>query len=426
MASHRPVEHRPVQNSAVFVPGSDQFAAVPPPSPPSPSLHSSSSAYLCDQFEELDLEHVSRRLGGHTAGGATKHHASLEKRLHGALHVLNTEATALRYITRLYETDPVARDGFSRTVEAVARHNGERGKLVITGVGKSGLIGKKLVATFNSLAIPTVFLHPTEALHGDLGLIGRYDTLMFITFSGKTQELLSLLPHIDASLPVILLTSHTRPAGCDFIRLRPDTILLPAPVHEPETTSFGVPAPTTSTTVALAVGDAVAITAAKEIHHSVSRVFAKHHPGGAIGAAYRRPETTRDIAVLLQDIPVIEARKHTTGADVLKAGYASKSGWVRLMDGRVASPSRIKGLGNEELVARLEHISGLFVTRNDMLSICCTTNLRRAVDFVVSNMAQASDDGEDICDSRTVLAVLEKGEMIGVLEVGELLSCNEA
>ncbi|PKS05803.1 hypothetical protein jhhlp_007632 [Lomentospora prolificans] len=424
--ANRPLEHRPVQNSAVFVPGSDQYAAVPPPSPPSPSVHPSSGTYLCDQFEELNLEHVSRRLGRHKSVAAAEHHASLEKRLHGALHVLNTEATALRYITRLYETDPVARDGFCRTVEAVTRHNGERGKLIITGVGKSGLIAKKLVATFNSLAIPTTFLHPTEALHGDLGMIGRYDTLMFITFSGKTQELLSLLPHIDGSFPVILLTSHTRPDGCDFIRLRPDTILLPAPVHESETTSFGVPAPTTSTTVALAVGDAVAITSAKEIHSCVSRVFAKHHPGGAIGAAYRRPESTRDIAIPLHEIPLLEIRRQTTGADVLKAGYVSQSGWVRLPDGRVASPSRIKALGNEELIARLEHVSGLFVARNDMLSICGTTNLRRAVDFVVSNMKQASDDGEDVCDSRTILAVLEKGEIMGVLEVGELLTWNDS
>jgi len=355
-----------------------------------------------------------------------EHHASLEKRLHSALHVLNTEATALRYITRLYESDPVARDGFCRTIEVITRHNAEKGKLIIIGVGKSGLIAKKLVATFNSLAIPTIFLHPTEALHGDLGVIGRHDTIMFITYSGRTQELLSLLPHIDASLPVILLTSHTRPEGCDFIRLRPDTILLPAPVHESETTSFGVPAPTTSTTVALAVGDAVAITAAKEIHSNVTRVFAKHHPGGAIGAAYRRPETTRDIALPLHEIPLFEARQPATGADVLKAGYASKCGWVRLKDGRVASPSRIKDLGNEELVARLEHVAGLFVTRDDMLSICGSTNLRRAVDFVISNMKQASDDGEDVCNSRTVLAVLEKGEIMGVLEVGELLNWNES
>ncbi|SPO06670.1 related to arabinose 5-phosphate isomerase [Cephalotrichum gorgonifer] len=413
-------EHRLVQNSAVFVPGESKFTAVPPPSPPSPSSHPPSAAYLCSRLSDLDLDRLGRRLQRQDSAAAERQVVT-EKRLHDGLHVINTEAAALRCISRLYETDPVARDGFSRTVETITRHNGERGKLIITGVGKSGLIGKKLVATFNSLAIPSVFLHPTEALHGDLGTIGRDDALMFITFSGKTQELLGLIPHLDESLPVILLTSHTRPDTCEFVRLRPDTILLPAPVHEAETTSFGVPAPTTSTTVALAVGDAVAITAAKEIHACVSRVFAKHHPGGAIGASFRRPETIRDIATPWHDLPIVEAHRGVVGADVLKAGYTSKSGWVRVGSSGVASPGRIRGLGNDQLVARLEHVPGLVVAREDMLSICGTTNLRRAVDFVVGNMKQSADGCEYVCDSRTVLAVLERGEIMGVLEVGELL-----
>lgn len=355
-----------------------------------------------------------------------EHQAVTEKRLHDGLHVMNTEAMALRRISRLYETDPVARDGFSRAVETITRHNGETGKLVIVGVGKSGLIGRKLVATFNSLAIPSVFLHPTEAMHGDLGTVGRNDTLMFITFSGKTQELLGLILHLDASLPVILLTAHTRADTCEFIRLRPDTILLPAPVHETETVSFGVPAPTTSTTVALAVGDAVAITAAKEIHACVSRVFAKHHPGGAIGASLRRPEKLRDIVTPWHEVPVVDARNGTTGADILRAGYASKSGWVRLADGAIASPSRLQGLANEQLGVRVGRISGLFVARDDMLSICGNTDLRRAVDFVVSSIQQASDGCEEYsCDERTVLAVLDRGDIMGVMEVGELLSWSE-
>ena len=423
--AHRQHEHRPVQNSAVFVPGANPCTAFPPPSPPSPSNHPPSAAYLCDRLAGLELD----RLGGRLAKqdrDVEEHKAVTEKRLHDALHVIDTEATALKRVSRLYETDPFARDGFSRTIETITRHHGEKGKLVIIGVGKSGLIGRKLVATFNSLSIPSVFLHPTEALHGDLGTIGQNDTLMFITFSGKTQELLGLIPHLDASLPIILLTAHTRPDTCEFIRLRPDTILLPAPVHETETTSFGVPAPTTSTTVALAIGDAVAITAAKEIHSCVSRVFAKHHPGGAIGASFRRPEILRDIATPWQEVPLVEARNGTTGADILKAGYASKSGWVRLNDGGVASPSRVQNLANEQLAARIENVPGLIVARDDMLSICGTTNLRRAVDFVVGSMQQASDGSEEYsCDSKTVLAVLDRGEIIGLMEVKELLEWSK-
>lgn len=420
-------DHRPVQNSAVFLPGGSQFTAVPPPSPPSPSAHPPSAAYLCDRLAGLELDQLGRHLATKSDREVAEHQAVTEQRLHDGLHVLNTEAMALRRVSRLYETDPFARDGFSRTVETITRHNGEKGKLVVIGVGKSGLIGRKLVATFNSLAIPSVFLHPTEALHGDLGMVGPHDTLMFITFSGKTQELLGLVPHLDASLPVILLTAHTRPDTCEFIRHRPDIILLPAPIHETETVSFGVPAPTTSTTVALAVGDAVAISAAKEIHASVSRVFEKYHPGGAIGASFKKPEKVRDIATSWHEIPVVESRCGTTGADILRAGYGSTSGWVRLGDGAVTPPKRVKGLANEQLGTMVDHIPGLLVARDDMLSICGSTDLRRAVDFVAGSMQQRADGYEEYsCGEGTVLAVLEKGEIIGVMEVEELLSWSEA
>lgn len=251
-----------------------QVPPFPPLSPPSPVTPAEDFDGAPTGAPSLDL--CGRRL-------------AVEGRLSGAVHVLSTESVALQNLTHLYSTDHLARDGFSRAVDAItSRHGANGGKLVVIGVGKSGHIARKLVATFNSLAITAVFLHPTEALHGDLGQVSRNDTLLLITFSGKTPELISLLPHLDKSLPLILLTSHTRPETCDIIRHhRPDTILLPAPVHESETVSFGVPAPTTSTTVALAVGDALAIVASRELHPHVASVFARNHPGGAIGAALR-------------------------------------------------------------------------------------------------------------------------------------------
>lgn len=88
-----------------------------------------------------------------------------------AVHVLSTEATALSCLSRLYQTDPVARRGFATSVECISRSALQGGKLVVTGVGKSGKIGEKLVSTMNSLGISSVFLHPVEALHGDLGLL---------------------------------------------------------------------------------------------------------------------------------------------------------------------------------------------------------------------------------------------------------------
>ena len=127
-----------------------------------------------------------------------------------------------------------------------------------------------------------------------MGVITANDTLLFITYSGRTPELLTLVSYLDQSLPTILLTSHKRPDTCLFLeeQHRPNAILLPAPVKKEHTevTAFGVAAPMTSTTVALAVGDALAMAASREIHgqDGAKGVFAKNHPGGAIGMMTRR------------------------------------------------------------------------------------------------------------------------------------------
>ncbi|TDZ27297.1 Uncharacterized protein C8035_v010456 [Colletotrichum spinosum] len=417
MGDHRHMEHRPVQTSAVYVLGAPHCDSMPPPSPPSPPVSPPE-----DEFYE-DLEELS--LGSpDDIPENEENSAKVHDRLHAATHVLKTEAAALRSVAALYETDPVARDGFNRTVAAITRYKGEKGKLIITGVGKSGHIANKLVATFNSLSITSVFLNPIDALHGDLGIIQRHDILMFITFSGKTSELFSLLPHLDKPSSLIILTGHTRPDTCELIKLRPDTILLPAPVHESETASFGVSAPTTSTTVALAVGDALAIAAAQELHPSVAGVFSKNHPGGAIGAAFRKPQTILDLAIPWVDIVDSNALcADSVGADLFRAAYDSASGWVRI-GGDVASPSRIRGLATVDFTRCLKEIPGLLVPRAEMLSISAGTSIRRAVDFV-RNMRGAADDGEYVCDSNSILAVLDQGEMVGVLEVGKLLEWRE-
>lgn len=123
------------------------------------------------------------------------------------------------------------------------------------------------------------------------GLISLHqtDVVLFITYSGRTQELLAAASHIDEDIPIIIMTSHLERGAFPLCEDRPDLILLPAPIHEAEEKSFGVCAPTTSTTVAMAVGDMIALTAAQRLHeHGVSNVFRKNHPGGAIGATKRK------------------------------------------------------------------------------------------------------------------------------------------
>ncbi|KAF2009451.1 SIS domain-containing protein [Aaosphaeria arxii CBS 175.79] len=214
------------------------------------------------------------------------------KLLDRAVLVLSTAATALSQVTFLYESDPTARDGLISAVDCLRRVNERGGKLLICGVGKSGLVGRKTVATMKSLGLGASFLHAAEAMHGDLGDIRSDDAVMFISYSGKTSELTTLLNHIPDSVPLLAITSQTNASDCLLFRDRPDAILLPAPIHETEEATFGVCAPTTSTTVAIAVGDMLAMTVAEAIHQEETKpVFQRNHPGGAIGAnARKRPK----------------------------------------------------------------------------------------------------------------------------------------
>ncbi|KAI1400073.1 SIS domain-containing protein [Hypoxylon fuscum] len=412
------VEHQPVHNSEVYLLGLSPRPEVPPPSPPSPSTPresepSSAIEELClDDVEDFEDEDPV------DTGSLAK------QRVTGAIHVLNTEATALRSLTHLYKTDATAAQGFNAAVGAITRYKCEQGKLVIIGVGKSGHIGKKLVATFNSLGVHATFLHPTEALHGDLGKIGKHDAVLFITFSGRTPELLALLPHLDAALPVIALTSHLRPDECELIRQRPDTILLPAPIHESETVSFGVSAPTTSTTVALALGDALAVVASQELHSTVTSVFAKNHPGGAIGQAFVKPRQIRDIAVSVREIPVwSKPSGEACGADVLKLGYDSPSGWARVGDA-IASPGRIRRLDTAHMAWKVSAIPDLVIERGEWITIRADTRISQAAEWL-SGPLMSPVHGEAACNEDSILAVTENGEIIGVLEAGQLLNWQE-
>ncbi|KAF2713796.1 sugar isomerase [Pleomassaria siparia CBS 279.74] len=213
------------------------------------------------------------------------------KILDRAVSVLLTAATALSHVTILYQSDHVARDGLLQAVECITKVNAAGGKIIFCGVGKSGLVANKLVATMKSLGIGTSFLHPAEALHGDLGDIRPNDAVLFISYSGKTPELLHLLHHIPESTPILAITAHTDIDKCPILKERPGAILLPAPIHELEEVSFGVCAPTTSTTVAIAVGDMLALTVAEALHDEETKhVFRRNHPGGAIGDKARRIE----------------------------------------------------------------------------------------------------------------------------------------
>lgn len=151
-----------------------------------------------------------------------------------------------------------------------------QGKLVVTGVGKSGLIGAKIAATLASTGTPSFFLHPTEALHGDLGMIGKTDAVLAISYSGESDELSSILPHIKRfDIPLIGLTRSVNSTLGRY-----SDVHLPIRI-EREACPLGV-APTSSTTLSMAVGDALAICL-MHARNFQKEDFASFHPGGALG-----------------------------------------------------------------------------------------------------------------------------------------------
>jgi D-arabinose 5-phosphate isomerase GutQ len=402
------LDHHPVQNSEVYLLGSSHAPSVPPPSPPSP-------ATPCERELSPPLDDLMSM----TPPELEENRDCLpySQRLSTAVHVLGTEATALSCLTRLYETDPVARGGFNSAVDAITRSRRDKGKLVICGVGKSGHIAKKLVATMNSLDIVSMYLHPTEALHGDLGMVTKNDTLLLITFSGKTPELFTLLPHVNTAIPVIVLTSHIHPSTCGLIKQRPDAILLPAPIHKSETECFGVNAPTSSTTMAIALGDALALVISNELHINVQAVFSANHPGGAIGQAIKKAQKVSDICIPFSEIPEIGVGA-ITGAHVLMSGYRSESGWIRSGTDIVIAPRHIKRLQPDDMDEPATCIPGLMVQSKNWISIPAGTSLSAAREWIMSMRSR----GETRFSDDAILAAMDDDEVSGILEIGELLA----
>jgi len=150
------------------------------------------------------------------------------------------------------------------------------GKVVVSGMGKSGLIGQKIAATLASTGTPAFFLHPAEGIHGDLGMLARRDALVAISNSGETEELLKLLPFVKRlNIPVIAMTGRAQSTLA-----KNSEVVLDVSVPE-EACPMGL-APTASTTATLAMGDALAITLLQK-RGLKEEDFAQFHPGGTLG-----------------------------------------------------------------------------------------------------------------------------------------------
>jgi len=154
--------------------------------------------------------------------------------------------------------------------------HGSQGRVIVAGIGKSGLVGRKIVATLNSTGTPSLFLHPVEAMHGDLGMVNKNDVFLALSNSGETDELNVLVPSIrNIGCPVIALTGNLNSTLAKLSDLAVYTGV------EKEACPLGL-APTASTTALLAMGDALAVALIKK-NDFKSSDFKKFHPGGRLG-----------------------------------------------------------------------------------------------------------------------------------------------
>ena len=172
-----------------------------------------------------------------------------------------------------------------------------RGKVVVTGMGKSGQVCRKIAATLSSTGTPAFFLHPAEGIHGDLGMIAKGDVVVAVSNSGETREVIQILPNVKRlDIPLISMTGN-----CESSLAKSSDVVLDLSVKE-EACPMGL-APTASTTVTLAMGDALAVALLEERGFKETD-FALLHPGGSLG---RRLLWVKDIMKTGDAIPLVEA-----------------------------------------------------------------------------------------------------------------------
>lgn len=187
-------------------------------------------------------------------------------------------------------------ENFAKACQILLHCIDTKGRIVVMGIGKSGHIGRKMAATFASTGSPAIFVHPAEASHGDLGMITEKDTLIAISNSGETEEVSRLLPLIKRlGIPLISLTGNANSTLAQHATVNLDISV------EKEACALGL-APTSSTTVSLVMGDAIAVALLDARGFSVED-FARSHPGGKLGR--RLLLKIDDIMHKADDIPMV-------------------------------------------------------------------------------------------------------------------------
>lgn len=309
--------------------------------------------------------------------------------------VLEQEAAAVASLAKRLD---------GRFADAVALLAARTGRIVVSGVGKSGVIARKIAATLTSTGTPAAFLHPVDSLHGDLGIVGRDDAAIVLSKSGESDELMVLVDHLKRlGVPVVAITGSLGSALA-----RTADLVLDGAV-DAEACPFDL-APTTSTTVALALGDALAV-ALLEAKGFKSEDFARLHPGGALG---RRLLLSVNDVMITGDLPALG-----TGAAMRECVLllAEKRGTVAIVDeGR-----KVVGVVTTGDLARLMEGRSDFLNVKVAEIMTRTPKLARAGELaggVVYRMEQSGIMAMPVVD--------EEGILVGMVHLHDLMRAGAA
>ncbi len=288
--------------------------------------------------------------------------------------------------------------------DAVSLLAGRNGRVVVSGVGKSGIIARKIAATLTSTGTVATFLHPVDSLHGDLGIVGKGDAAIMISKSGTSAELLTLVDHLKRlGVPIIALTGDKASPLAKAAEITLDAGV------DGEACPWDL-APTTSTTVALAVGDALAL-ALLEAKGFKAEDFARLHPGGALG---RRLLLTVDEVMVTGDLPALGPDATMRECVLL---LAEKRGTIAIVDARRA----VQGVVTTGDLARLMERDGDFLSVKAGTIMTRTPKLARAGELAGSVVYRMEQHG-----IMAMPVVNEGGVLVGMVHLHDLMRAGAA
>ena len=284
-------------------------------------------------------------------------------------------------------------ENFNKAVNTIHK---AKGKLIIVGIGKSAHIGNKIVATLNSTGTPSQFLHAAEAIHGDLGVIQKDDVVLCISNSGNSPEIVNLLPFLKKySSALIGMTGNMKSKLAEFSEITLNT-------HVSKEACPNQLAPTTSTTVQLALGDALAVCL-MELNQFKKEDFAKFHPGGALGK-----QTAKVEHFLSQNKPKVDI--NATIKEVIISISSSKHGITVITENE-----EIKGVITDgdlrRMLSERDSISGIFA--RDIMSKNPKTIEKSALAKEAMQILKQNNIGQ--------LVVTDHGQYFGIIDLHRLL-----